>query len=157
MTSAYLVLKLAHILSATVLFGTGLGTAFQMWAANRSGDARTIADAAATVVKADVWFTTPAVIVQPLTGLALVHLAGFGLRAPWLVAAYLLYLLAGACWLPVVWIQLRMRDLARQALLRQAALPALYHRLFRVWFLLGWPAFGAVLGIFWLMVTKPDL
>jgi uncharacterized membrane protein len=150
-------LKLLHIVSAAVLFGTGLGTAFQMWTADRTGDARVISAVAANVVRADLCFTTPAIIVQPLTGLSLLYSEGIDPLTSWLVAAYALYALAGACWLPVVWIQLRMRNLAKNAATRSEALPSEYRRLMRTWFVLGWPAFLAVLAIFWLMVTKPVL
>lgn len=155
MSTYFIALKVLHILSATVLFGTGLGTAFQMWAADRTGDARVIAAVAVNVVRADLYFTTPAIIVQPLTGLALTYAEGIDRLAPWLVVVYALYLLAGACWLPVVWIQMRMRDLAREAVSLGLPLPQRYRRLMRAWFLLGWPAFSAVLAILWLMVSKP--
>lgn len=157
MSSLYSLLKFVHILSATVLFGTGLGTAFQMWSVQRSGDARAIAAVARQAVWADFLFTTPAVIVQPLTGFGLVWMTGIDPFSPWLVAAYALYVLTGLCWLPVVWIQLRLRDLAAEAAASGAVLPPRYHRLWRIWFSLGWPAFSAVLGIFWLMIAKPDL
>ncbi len=152
---SYLIIKVIHIVSATILFGTGLGTAFQMLMVHRTGNARAIAAVATNVVRADLWFTTPAIIIQPVTGFALVHLAGFNPFAPWLVTAYVLYGVAGACWLPVVWIQIRLRDLAVAA--KQDVLPLSYHRLFKLWFALGWPAFAAVLAIFWLMVAKPSL
>lgn len=155
MNEWYVWLKLAHIVSATILFGTGLGTAFQMWSAHRSGDVKAIATVARQVVWADFLFTTPAVIVQPLIGLAMVRLAGYVPTAPWLLASYGLYALTGACWIPVVWIQVRLRDLAAEAAEADTPLPADYFRLMRVWFWLGWPAFTAVLVIFWLMVAKP--
>jgi uncharacterized membrane protein len=157
MTDLYTWLKLAHIVSATILFGTGLGTAFQMWSAHRSGNVNVIATVARQVVWADFLFTTPAVIVQPLTGLMMIHLAGFTPTQPWLLASYALYVLTGACWIPVVWIQIRVRDLARQAAAAGSPLPGAYFRWMRIWFGLGWPAFIAVLLIFWLMVAKPDL
>jgi uncharacterized membrane protein len=156
MSSYFVALKLLHIVSATVLFGTGLGTAFQMWAADRTGDARVIAAVASNVVRADLYFTTPAIIVQPVTGLGLIHTEGGDPFASWLVAAYALYVLAGACWLPVVWIQIQLRNLATEAAARAVPLPLRYHRLMRSWFVLGWPAFLAVLAIFLLMVTKPS-
>lgn len=155
MTDTFTVVKLLHILSSTVLFGTGLGTAFQMLMAHRSGDPRVVARVAAQVVQADWWFTTPAVIVQPVSGLALVHLAGYRVEEPWLAAALGLYLLAGAAWLPVVGLQRRMRDLAAAAAVAGMPLPPAYHRLFRRWFLLGWPGFASVLAIFVLMVLRP--
>ena len=157
MSTLYPLLKLVHIVSATVLFGTGLGTAFQMWSVQRSGDVRAIAAVARQVVWADTLFTTPAVIVQPATGFALVWLTGIDPFSSWLVAAYALYVLTGLCWLPVVFIQLRLRDLAAAAARDGTGLDARYDRLWRVWFALGWPAFAAVLVIFWLMVAKPDL
>lgn len=157
MSDWYPAIKLLHILSSTVLFGTGLGTAFQMWMAHQGGDVAGIARVSRQVVWADWLFTTPAIVLQPLTGLLLVHVLGYGLWEPWLVAVYALYALAGACWLPVVWLQLRIRDLAAAAAGNSSCLPPRYFRLMRWWFWLGWPAFIAVLGIFWLMVTKPGL
>lgn len=151
----YLVLKWLHILSSTVLFGTGIGTAFQMVWAMRTGRAETVHSAASGVVVADWLFTTPAGIVQPATGLALVHLAGFGWFEPWLMLTYAGYALAFACWAPVVRLQIRIRDLTAQA--RGAPLPAEARRLYRIWFALGWPAFGALVGVFWLMVARPPL
>ena len=153
----YLSLKLLHILSSTVLFGTGLGTAFSMWRAHSSADPRVVAAVTHNVVLADWWFTTPAAIIQPITGFALVHLAGFSLSSTWLGLTLALYIFVGACWLPVVWIQLRMRDLARKAVADGRPLGSQYHRYFRIWFLLGWPAFLSVVVIFGLMVFKPVL
>lgn len=150
-----LLTKTAHILGATILFGTGLGTAFQMLMAHRSGRPGTIADVARNVVLADWIFTTPAAILQPITGTALAVWMGYGLQDRWLVASILLYGITGLCWLPVVWIQYRMRVLAEAAVAASAPLPPAYHRLFRWWFALGWPAFGAVLVIVHLMVGKP--
>ena len=155
--NAYLALKTLHIISAALLFGTGLGTAFHLWMTHRAGDVRAIASAARLAVLADAWFTTPAVIVQPLSGFALIHFAGFAWTQSWLVAAMLLYLVAGACWLPVVWLQLRARDLAAHAAAAGTALPPAYFRAMRAWFVLGWPAFLAVIAIFWLMIAKPVL
>ena len=151
----YLALKVVHILSGAVLFGTGAGIAFFMLRAHMSGEARTVASVGRMVVLADFVFTATAVVVQPVSGLALIHLQGWSLTAPWLLAAYGLYVLIGACWLPVVWIQYRMTRLAEQAAAEGAVLPAAYHRLFRWWFALGWPAFAGVLGIYVLMVAKP--
>jgi uncharacterized membrane protein len=151
----YFLLKLAHVLGACVLFGTGLGIAFFMWMANRSGDTTIIAGTARIVVIADTVFTAVAAVLQPLTGAALAGAMGMSLWSPWIVASLLLYLLVGACWLPVVAIQIKMRDLAVTARDAGAALPAKYHRLFRVWFILGWPAFASVIAIFVLMIVKP--
>lgn len=153
----YILVKYLHILSATVLFGTGLGTAFQMWVAHRGDNVQAIAQVASNVVLADYLFTTPAVIIQPATGIALVWMAGLDPVAPWLVATYLLYAVAGLCWLPVVWLQIRIRDLARAAAQTNNGLPEAYYRYMRLWFILGWPAFAAVAAIFWLMVSKPVL
>lgn len=153
--NTYALLKTVHVLSAALLFGTGLGTAFFQWFTHRSGDVRAIARVTQLTVRADWWFTTPAVVVQPLSGFALAHLAGFDLRSLWIVATLALYLVAGACWIPVVALQLRLRDLAARAVDEGVPLPPEYHRVMRRWFLLGWPAFIAVLLSYWLMVAKP--
>ena len=144
-----------HVLGATVLLGTGAGIAFFMLLAHRSGDARLIAHVASTVVIADGLFTAGAVIVQPLTGLWLVHLLGWPLDSFWIEASLALYVLVGLFWLPVVWVQWRMRDLARAARDASEPLPAAYHRLYRIWFACGFPAFAGVLAIIWLMLAKP--
>lgn len=152
----YILLKAIHILSSTLLFGTGLGTAFHGWMANRAGslDARRVVNR--NVVLADWLFTTPAVVVQPVTGIWLAQIAGFPLTSGWLVAAMILYLLVGACWLPVVGIQIAMRRIA-DATPDGTPLPPRYFRLSRWWFALGWPAFIGVIIIFWLMVAKPGI
>jgi uncharacterized membrane protein len=153
----YALLKFVHIVSATLLFGTGLGTAFFLWMTHRGGNVAAIATAARITVWADWLFTTPAVVVQPLSGIALMHLAGYPWSTPWLFAAIALYIVAGACWLPVVALQLRMRALSATALRDGSPMPAAYHRCMRWWFALGWPAFAAVVATFWLMVAKPQL
>jgi uncharacterized membrane protein len=155
--NVYLLLKTVHILSATLLFGTGLGTAFFMWFTHRSGEVTAIARVARLTVLADWIFTTPAVIVQPLSGFALMHIAGYDGRQAWLQLALALYVLAGACWIPVVLLQRRARDLAVRAAREGHELPEAYRRAMRWWFALGWPAFAAVLATFWLMVAKPAL
>jgi uncharacterized membrane protein len=155
--SWYLFIKWLHILSATILFGTGIGIAFFKWIADRSGDVRAIRWSSERTVLADWLFTTPAVIVQPLSGVAMAHLAGYPVMTGWLAWSLCGYAIAGACWLPVVWLQLRMHMLARAADLAGAPLPALYWRYARAWFWLGVPAFVALLGVYWLMVAKPVL
>ncbi|HPE26223.1 DUF2269 family protein [Albidovulum sp.] len=157
MTDPYLLAKWLHILSSTVLFGTGIGTAFQMVWAMRTGRVETVHSVASGVVVADWIFTTPAGLFQPLSGLWLVHLQGWSLTEPWLVLTYALYVLAFACWAPVVHLQIRIRDLARAALTEGRPLPAEARRLYHIWFALGWPAFGALTAVFWLMVAKPEL
>jgi uncharacterized membrane protein len=151
----YLIVKFAHVLGAVVLLGTGAGIAFFMLLAHRSGDVRLIAGTAGIVVIADALFTASAIVAQPLTGFWLARASGASLADPWLSAALALYLIAGAFWLPVVWIQIRLRDLAREAAQVGAPLPDKYHRLFRVWFAFGFPGFGATLAILWLMIAKP--
>lgn len=153
----YALIKFVHIVSATVLFGTGLGTAFFMWMSHRTCNVVAIATAARITVHADWLFTTPAVILQPLSGVLLMRLVGYPASSSWLVVAIGLYVLAGACWLPVVALQLRIRDLAARAAREGCALPPQYYRCIRWWFALGWPAFAAVLATFWLMVAKPLL
>lgn len=151
----YLLVKWLHILSATLMFGTGFGTAFYMFVANRSGNVPAIAVVTRWVARADWWFTTPAVIIQPLSGFYMVHLAGYPLNSLWLAGSLGLYALAGLCWLPVVWLQLKMRDMAQQADRDGRALPPLYWRYERIWTVLGFPAFGGLLIVYWFMVAKP--
>jgi uncharacterized membrane protein len=155
--SLFLALKVLHVVGATVLLGTGAGIAFFMVMAHRTGDPRLIAHTAGVVVVADGLFTATAVILQPLTGAGLAYLAGYPVLSGWVAAALALYVIVGAFWLPVVWMQLRMRNLARDAVLKGAALDPAYHRLFRAWFACGFPAFAGVIGIIWLMVAKPVL
>ena len=151
----YLCVKWLHILSSTVLFGTGIGTAFFMLMANLSKDIRAIVFATRTVVIADWCFTTPAIIIQPLTGFALIHMAGYHMTDNWLMLAIVLYVFAGLCWLPVVGLQIRMKRLAAEALATDTPLPAAYGRANLWWLALGSLAFPAVVAIFWLMVFKP--
>jgi uncharacterized membrane protein len=151
-----ILLKWLHIFSSMLLFGTGLGTAFFKFTADLSGNLPAIAETNRRVVLADWLFTTPTVIVQPLSGYALAHLYGYSPSAPWLVVSLLLYLLAGTCWLPVVWLQIRMRDDSAAALVNGQPLPERYRQDARLWVLLGIPAFFAMLGVLYLMVAKPS-
>lgn len=150
------ILRWLHVIGAAVLLGTGAGIAFFMLMAHRTGQPALIAHVAGTVVVADLLFTATAVVAQPLTGLGLALLVGWPLTEGWLLVSLGLYVLTGLFWLPVVWIQLRMRDLARVAAREGLPLPGEYHRLFRIWFACGIPAFLAVLAIIWLMLAKPS-
>jgi uncharacterized membrane protein len=152
--SLYLLVKALHIISSTILFGTGIGIAFYKWHTDRTGDVRAIRLSSERTVLADWIFTTPAVIVQPITGFVLVEMAGYPLQSPWIMYSLMLYLLAGACWLPVVWLQIRMRNLARVADDASTALPPAYWAMARIWFWLGVPAFTALVAVYWLMVSK---
>jgi uncharacterized membrane protein len=145
--SLYVLLKLAHVAGACVLLGTGIGIAFFMWMANRTGEAGTIAATARVVVIADTVFTAAAVVAQPITGAALAWMTNIPLLSPWIASSLVLYVFVGACWLPVVWIQIKLRDIAGAARDAGEPLPAQYHRLFRMWFVLGWPAFAGVVVI----------
>ena len=151
----YLIVKWLHILSSTFLFGTGIGSAFYMLFASLSRDVRAIAVVSRYVVMADWIFTTTTIIIQPLTGIWMIHLAGFPYTSGWIMWSVVLYFFAGACWLPVVWMQIKMRDMAQAAAAAGTDLPALYWRYLRYWVLLGIPAFFALVIVFWLMVSKP--
>lgn len=151
-----LLVKTVHILSAILLFGTGLGTAFHGLASNLSKDVRAIAVANRNVVLADWLFTTPAVIIQPVTGIWLAVRYGWPLTTGWIVATLVLYAIAGACWLPVVYLQMQMRNMAVEAVATGSNLPDRYFRFFRIWFALGVPAFAAMIAIVALMVFKPQ-
>jgi uncharacterized membrane protein len=151
----YVVVKWLHILSSTFLFGTGIGSAWYMLFANISRDVRAIAVVSRNVVVADWIFTATTAIIQPATGFYMIHLAGYPFHSKWIMWSVALYVLAGACWLPVVWIQMRLRDLAAEAARTDTPLPPQYWRLFKTWVALGVPAFAAFIIIFWLMVAKP--
>jgi uncharacterized membrane protein len=151
----YLVVTWLHVLSSTLLFGTGLGSAFYMFFVSRTRDPQAIAVVSRYVVIADWVFTTPTIIIQPVTGYWMMHLAGFPLTTPWIAWSFGLYLLAGAAWLPVVWMQLRMRDMAVEAAQQGAPLPPQYWRLLAWWTALGFIAFSALVVVFYLMVAKP--
>jgi uncharacterized membrane protein len=153
----YLVLKYLHVIGASVLLGTGAGIAFFMLLGHFTHQPAVVAAIARIVVIADFLFTATAVVIQPITGTALAWHMGWSLWEGWLVLSVALYVVTGAFWLPVVWMQMRMRDLAREASLLGTALPPAYHRLFWWWFASGLPAFSAVLGIFWLMIAKPQV
>jgi uncharacterized membrane protein len=153
----YFIAKWLHILSSTVLFGTGMGTAFQMVWAMRTRRVETIYSVSSGVVVADWIFTTPAGIFQPLSGLALIYLQGYSLWEPWLIVTYVIYIIAFSAWAPVVKLQIRIRNLAKIALDAGTELPDAAWRAYRIWFALGWPAFIGLLGVFYLMVAKPDL
>lgn len=157
MIEPYFLLKWLHVVSSSVLFGFGAGTAYYFWLAHRTGDPRIIASVGRMVVKADWIFTGTSGIVQPATGVALAHLAGIGLSESWLVASFLLYLLALTCWVPVVVLQIKAQRLAARAALQGTALGAEYSRAMRLWFALGWPAFIGLLCVFWLMIARPVL
>lgn len=152
----YIVVKWVHILSSTLLFGTGLGSAFYMFFASRTRDPRVIAAVVKYVVIADWCFTAPTVILQPLSGFYIVHLIGYPLTSRWIMWSIALYLLAGAAWLPVVWMQIRMRDMAIAAAASNRSLPATYWRYLRYWVALGVVAFVALVIVFYLMVAKPS-
>lgn len=149
------IVRLLHVLGACVLIGTGAGIAFFMLIAHRTRDPHLIAHVASTVVIADTVFTATAVVAQPVTGYLLARYFGWRLTDGWVATSIALYLLIGAFWLPVVWIQLRLRDLAREACAMRTALPDRYFRLYRIWFACGVPAFVAILGIVWLMLKRP--
>ena len=151
----YFAIKYLHVLGGIVILGTGSGIAFFMLMAHRSGDASFIARTGSTVVIADMLFTLTAVLLQPVTGGLLMMLSSTGLNELWISASLGLYAAAGLFWVPVIFMQIEMRDLARVAAAANAALPPRYFALFRRWFLFGIPGFGSVMAILWLMIAKP--
>lgn len=152
----YLFLKLIHIVSSTILFGTGLGSAFYFWRSHQQSDLQARYFAVRNVVIADWAFTTPAVIIQPLTGFALMHILSLNFSTYWIALTLLLYVLTGLCWIPVVWLQIQMKNILEETLTKSnPSLPLNYYRYYHYWFYLGWPAFTAVIIIFYLMVFKP--
>ena len=153
--NTYLLIKTLHIISSTVVFGTGIGIAFFMFNSYRTDNIQQKLYAVRTTVLADYLFTFPAVIIQPLSGIGLVVIAGYNWTDLWLSLTYILYFLSSICWLPVVWIQIQLKKMLQVAADTNTELPKRYHRLFKVWFLLGWPAFVGLVAVFFLMVYKP--
>ena len=153
----YFGLKFLHIIGAAVLLGTGAGIAFFMLMAHLGRNPAVIAGVSRIVVVADFIFTATAVVAQPVSGVLLARTVGYSLSEPWIVWSIILYLITGGFWLPVVWMQMRMRDLAAQAVRDGSPLPRAYYRLFWLWFAFGFPAFAAVAAIFWLMIVRPPL
>ena len=151
----YFLVKYLHVLGAIVILGTGSGIAFFMWMAHRSGDAAFIARTASVVVLADMMFTLSAVIAQPVTGFILMQMSQTGFAEGWLATSLVLYAVAGLFWVPVIFMQREMRDLARVAAEKNAPLPPRYFTLFRRWFWFGIPGFGSVMAIVYLMIAKP--
>jgi len=152
--NTYMLLKTLHILSSTLLFGTGLGSAYYAWRAWRNGSIEVIAVTFRHLVTADWLFIATSAVFQPASGVAMAHLAGLPLTQGWLLWTLCLYVLAGICWLPVVWLQVQVRDMAVVALREGTPLPPRAFRFMRWWFALGWPAFIAFMAIFYLMVNK---
>lgn len=150
------ILLFTHVLGATVLLGTGAGIAFLMVISARSGDAALVAHVAGIVVLADTLFTATAALIQPVTGYLLARDAGWPVSEGWVFWSLALYIFVGLFWLPVVWIQIRLRDIAIKARDTGTELPAAFHQLYRIWFACGFPAFAAVMVILWLMITKPS-
>jgi len=151
----YFILKIIHVISACILFGTGMGTACYMLLANQTGNLKIISIASGHVVKADWLFTTTSGIVQALTGFAMAYLHGFSVLAPWLLAAIIGYVIAGACWLPVVYFQIQLHKIASDCLASGSKLPRKYYSLYKSWFILGWPAFISLIFVYYFMVAKP--
>jgi uncharacterized membrane protein len=152
----YVTVKWLHVLSSTVLFGTGVGSAYYMLFTSLARDPRPVASVVRLVVIADWMFTATTVVVQPATGVYMTHLAQLPLTTPWVLWSIVLYAVAVACWLPVVWLQIRMHKLAAEAVRLATPLPQRYFRYLQAWTALGVPAFFAFVGVFWLMVAKPS-
>lgn len=155
--NTYLLVKTIHILSSVLMVGTGFGSAFYLFFTHRIGNVRSIADVSRLVVRADWWFTTPTVIIQPISGIWLAHAAGWPLSTSWIALSLSLYALAGACWLPVVWLQIQMERMARAAAATGEALPDRYWHYARWWERLGYPAFFSMTIVFGMMVFKPTV
>lgn len=151
----FFLLKIWHVIGAAVLFGTGMGSALYMFIANRSGNLEVIYQASAKVVIADWLFTGTSGVLQPITGFWMVYLKGYDPWSLWVIGSVSGYIIAGLFWLPVVYFQIRLRNLAKSAIEKGQPLCAQYHKLYRLWFAFGWPAFIALVIVFYLMANKP--
>ena len=154
--NTYLLFKWAHIISSVVLVGVGFGSAFYLFYINRTRNVSAIAEVAKLVVKADYWFTAPAALIQPATGMMLVSMAGYSYIEAWLLGTYTLFALAGTCWLYVVWIQIQMAQIAASSI-NKNKLPENYWRFARIWERLGIVGFSSMLIVYGLMVFKPGV
>ena len=150
----YLLIKTLHILGAILFLGTGLGSAYYKWRADRSGNLEVIAWCQREIVFADWIFTVPAGIIMPVTGISMMHLYGFPWTSPWIIIGFAGYAIAGICWLPAAFLQIKMRTLADEALEKGRELPPEFHKANRIWMILGFPAFLASIGVLWVMVSK---
>lgn len=155
--NTYLLLKWVHILSSVALVGVGFGSAFYMYFANRTRNVAAIAEVSRLVVRADYWFTAPAAIIQPVTGITLASIADYPLTTTWLLVTYALFILAGVCWLAVVWLQIKMAEMARIAASDNTDMPPRYWRYALMWERLGMLAFPAMLIVYGMMVFKPAM
>lgn len=153
----YLIIKWLHIISATILFGTGLGSAFYKLITDRNKNIFAIAMTNRIIVLADWIFTTPTIFIQPLTGFILLSKSGYALTSSWLILSMILFIIAGSCWIPVVFLQIKMRDISNDASNTTGNLPDIYWHHATTWFYLGIPAFISILGVFYLMTNKPIL
>lgn len=151
----YFWLKFIHVLSSTILFGTGIGTACTMLYAHQTKNVTVIAATTRYVVLADWIFTGTSGFIQPLTGLWMVYLVGYPWKSLWIMGSIIGYLIAACCWFPVVYLQIKMRDFALDADQNNSPLPLIYYRYFKYWFCLGWPAFISLIIVFYLMTSKP--
>jgi len=151
----YLTVKTLHIISSAILFGTGIGIAFFMWLSFFSNNLTEKLYAAKNTVLADKLFSFPAALIQPLTGFWLIVESGFNWNEYWLLLTYAIYIVAAACWIPVVWIQIQLKEILAESINNKSELPNHYYKLFKIWFILGWPAFLGLIVVFYLMVTKP--
>lgn len=152
--TSYLVLKMLHILSAIVVMGTGAGIAFFMFMVSRTSNVAAIAVTARHVVLADWLFTTPAVALQFITGVLLMLKLGYSFTSMWFFTVIALFVFIGVCWLPVIAIQYRLRELAESSLAAGVLEPG-FNKIMRLWTALGIPAFIAIMLILWLMIFKP--
>jgi len=151
----YFWLKIIHVISASILFGTGMGTAFYMLLANRTKNIKLISIATSHVVKADWLFTSTSGVVQALTGFTMIYLHGYSLYQLWIFGSILGYLIAGLCWVPVVYLQIKLHEMAKYAYENSQGLPQKYYQYYRYWFILGWPAFISLIIVYYLMTAKP--
>lgn len=151
----YLWLKFIHVISSTILFGTGIGTACVMFYGHHLTEIKARAAINRYVVLADWIFTAPSAVIQLVTGLLMVYVAGYSFSALWIWGSLLGYIIAAACWLPVVSLQIQMRNMTNFAENSGSALPAAYQRYYNYWFALGWPAFISLLIVFYMMTNKP--
>jgi uncharacterized membrane protein len=149
-------IKFVHLIAAAAMLGTWLGIAVFMLLAHRSGNTSVVALTSRFAVSTEFIVMVAAVALQPISGFALAWAIGLSPTDEfWIVLSLGFYVLVAAAWLAALRVEIRIRDMARQAALDGVPLPDAYRRLFRFYSALVWPALAVTAVLFALMIWQP--